>query len=187
MDNNNKKHTSECRDQVQMLPVEERVAFLLQFHRGNSKEDVEVEEEDQKSVPLDVCAGSFTDTQYPTPPFLDEQEPDDLPRPEEDLEPEDTITHWCPMCAKSPCVFLEWQEELERPVNIMYPEVSNKAKRYHMYLHMSAKLDGHMGKGKCLPSCVSQGLRDLFPSEEYVGFKPDHYESGARDERNEST
>ena len=93
------------------------------------------------------------------------------------------------MCAKSPCVFLEWQEELERHVDIMYPEVSNKAKRYHMYRHMLRKLHGHMGKGKRkrLPSCILQGLRDLFPSEEYVGFKPDPLKSGARGERNEST
>ena len=62
-----------------MLSVEERVAFLSQFHHGNSKEDVEIEEEEQKSDPLDVCAGSFPDSHYPTPPFLDEQEPDDLP------------------------------------------------------------------------------------------------------------
>jgi hypothetical protein len=51
-------------------------------------------------------------------------------------------------------------------VDIMYPEVTNKAKR-----HMSRTLNGHLGKGnqKPLPRYFQQGLRDLFPLEDYMG------------------
>ena len=75
---------------------------------------------------------------------------------------------------------MEWEEELVRHMDIMYPEVPNKEKRYHMYRHMLRKLHGHFGKGnqKPLPPCFQQGLRDLFPSEEYVGFRENNFDSG---------
>jgi hypothetical protein len=58
----------------------------------------------------------------------------------------------------------------------MYPEETNRAKRYHMYRRMSQELHGHLGKGtrKPLPGCFVQGLRDLYPEGEalgYTGFK----------------
>jgi hypothetical protein len=67
----------------------------------------------------------------------------------------------------------------------MYPEVTNKAKWYHMYRHMSRKLHGPLGKGNHRPllGCFQQGLRDLFPSEEYTGFKSSPFESGSRGDR----
>jgi hypothetical protein len=51
-----------------------------------------------------------------------------------------------------------------------------------MYRHMTRRLHGQLGKGnrRPLPKCFTQGLRELFPSDDYVGFKPSPFESGPR-------
>jgi hypothetical protein len=56
----------------------------------------------------------------------------------------------------------------------MYPKVSNVAKWFHMYHHMSQQLHGPLNKGerKKLLGCFETGLRAMFPSDWYVGFKP---------------
>jgi DNA-directed RNA polymerase subunit M/transcription elongation factor TFIIS len=98
-------------------------------------------------------------------------------------EPED---EWlCPTCNHSPCSFVQWQEELERIVDLMHPEATNKSKRYHMYKHIIRRLHGTLGKGnrKEVPVCFSQGLADLYPSEYYTGYKPNPFESGPRGDR----
>jgi DNA-directed RNA polymerase subunit M/transcription elongation factor TFIIS len=147
------------------------------------KEDTK-EDDPPSSPPWDQCEGAFPDSCYPTPPSLEEQEPDDLPRQENQEPPAEDEWH-CPVCKNSPCLFLQYQDEVERQVDIMYPEVTNKQKRYHMYRHMSRRLHGHLGKGKRkpLPECFTRGLRELFPSEDYVGFKPSPFESGPRGDR----
>jgi hypothetical protein len=80
--------------------------------------------------------------------------PDNLPHAEDQEMPAED-DWFCPCCAHSPCSFLQWQEELEQIVDIMYPEVSNKQKCYHMYRHITRKLHGHLRKGNCksLPGC----------------------------------
>ena len=130
---------------------------------------------------VNVLDGDFPNSQYPTPPVLEEQVPDDLLRPEEDLKPPDEEEKWkCPNCSHSPCSLLQWQDKLERVVDLMAPEVTNKEKRYHMYRHCTRRLHGRLGKGNCkpLPQCFQQGLKELYPSEEYTGFKPNAFESG---------
>jgi hypothetical protein len=80
----------------------------------------------------------------------------------EDEEPKD---EWYrPHCRSSTYDFLQWQEELERIVDTMYPEVVDKQKRFHMYCHMTHKLHGHLGKDnwKPLPPCFQQGLPEGF-------------------------
>jgi hypothetical protein len=62
------------------------------------------------------------------PPNLYEQIPDDLP-PAEEQEPPPEDEWCCSNCGNSPCLFLQWQEELERIIDIMYPKVTIKAKR----------------------------------------------------------
>ena len=154
---------------------------VQRFHTSTTYDQEEEEEEDDvEEVRIDKCEGAFNDSCYPVPPVLEEEEPDDLPRAEVQEEPQEM--HWCPACKKSPCVFLEWQEELERCVDLMAPEVTNKSKRYHMYRHMSRRLNGQMGKGnrKQLPQCFERGLRELYPSEEYSGFKANSFDSGPR-------
>jgi hypothetical protein len=62
---------------------------------------------------------------------------------------------FCLQCSGSPCQFLQWQEELERIVNCMNPDLSNKQKRYELYRHVTRRRHGTLGKGNCkpLPSC----------------------------------
>jgi hypothetical protein len=104
--------------------------------------------------------------------------PEDLSCAEEQEPP--SKDEWLfPHCLHWPCSFLWWQEELERLVDIMYPEVSNKEKWYHMYKHIICKLHGPLGKGNCrpLPWCFWQGMRDLYPFEYYTGYKPNPFKS----------
>ncbi len=81
---------------------------------------------------------------------------------------------FCEHCGHSPCHFLQWQEELERIVDIKYPEVTNKQKDYNMYSHITCRLHGPLGKDnrRPLPLCFGQGMRDLYPSKYYTGYKP---------------
>jgi hypothetical protein len=170
-----------------MMSSEHRCQLGQQDDEEESKEKKEDYKEERQEYkeesiePWDQCAGSFPDSVYPTPPVLEEQVPEDLPKEENEEPPAEDEWH-CPVCMNSPCLFLQYQDELERHVDIMYPEVTNKQKRYHMYRHMSRRLHGHLGKGKRkpLPECFTTGLRELFPSEDYVGFKPSPFESGPR-------
>jgi hypothetical protein len=143
------------------------------------EEEEEEEEEAKVSVVVVVVKeetdtieedGPFPDDQYPTAPEWDDQDPDDVQQ-----EPPIDSTY-CHICLQTHCLFLQWQEDLEASVEIMYPEETNRAKRYHMYRRMSRELNGHLGKGnrKPLPGCFTQGLRDLYPEGEgkkCTGFK----------------
>jgi hypothetical protein len=146
-------------------------------------EETKEEEEKRLDAIYDPCAGSFPDSCYPPPPVLEEERPEDLPLQVDQDEPCDEW--YCKHCRKSPCLFLQWEEELDAHVDIMYPEVSNVAKRFHMYRYMSRQLHGPLKKGerKRLPECFETGLRAMFPSDRYVGYKPDRWSSGGRNER----
>jgi hypothetical protein len=99
---------------------------------------------------------------------------------EEEEAPEDGW--FCLECSESPCQFLQWQEELERIVDCMNPDASNKQKRFQLYQHVSRRRNGPMGKGnrRQLPSCFERGMRDLYPSEKYTGYST-AYDSGPDD------
>jgi hypothetical protein len=101
----------------------------------------------------------------------EEELPNNPPCAEEQEPPED---RWfCPQCSESPCQFVQWQEELERIVDCMNPDLSNKQKRYELYRHVTRRRHGTLGKGnrKPLPSCFERGMRDLYPSEKYTGYQ----------------
>ena len=136
-------------------------------HSPDTKD--EQEEVDLKNG-IDKLEGSYQDNNYPPAPEWDDQSESDLPQ-EHPVHP-----LYCRFCLKTPCVFLQYQDELERVVEIMYPEETNKVKRYHMYRRMSRELHGPLGKGcrKPLPKCFVQGFRELYPDEDgkYTGF---HY------------
>ncbi len=133
----------------------------------------------KKSLGTSVRGLSLTPSIHHHPFLKTSQVPEDLPR-EENQEPPPEDEWDYAIGNNSPCLFVQYQDELERHVDIMYPAVTNKQKRYHMYRHMLQGLHGHLGKGKRkpLPGCFTQGLRELFPSEDYVGFKPSPFESG---------
>jgi HD-GYP domain-containing protein (c-di-GMP phosphodiesterase class II) len=108
------------------------------------------------------------------PAGCQDQECDD--RDADDL-PEEPPIDWmyCSYCLQTPCVFLQYQDEMERIVEVMYQQESNRTKRYHLYRRMSQELHGPLGKGcrKPLPKCFVQGFRDLYPDEadNYTGFR----------------
>jgi hypothetical protein len=114
----------------------------------------------------------------------EEELPDNPPSAEESAEEDEpTEDGWfCPHCSESPCQFLQWQEELERIVDCMNPDKSNKQKRFELYGHVTRRRHGTLGKGnrKPLPSCFEQGMRDLYPSEKYTGYQT-AYNSGPDD------
>jgi hypothetical protein len=110
----------------------------------------------------------------------EEELPDNPLSAEEDKPPEDGW--FCPHCSDSPCQFLQWQEELERIVDCMNPDKSNKQKRFELYRHVTRRCHGTLGKGKRkpFPSCFEQSMRDLYPSEKYTGYQT-AYNSGPDD------
>lgn len=135
---------------------------LLKVGDKDKEEPKKEEEKEEERVEVeDVCEGSFPDSEYPQPPFLEvleEQETDDSPPSVDGVDGVACVDQWlCPACNNSPCQFLQYQEELERIVDCLYPEVTNKTKRYHMYRHMSCRLHGPLGKGvrRKLPVCFT--------------------------------
>ena len=58
--------------------VEERVARLAGLAGFAGCKESESEEEEEDKV-IDNLGGSFPDSEYPTPPVLEEQAPNDLP------------------------------------------------------------------------------------------------------------
>jgi hypothetical protein len=110
----------------------------------------------------------------------EEELPDNPPCAEEDEPPEDGW--FFPHCSESLCQFLQWQEELERIVDCMNPDLSNKQRRCELYRHVTRRRHGTLGKGnrKPLLSCFKQGMRDLYPSEKYTGYQT-AYNSGLDD------
>jgi hypothetical protein len=172
--------------------MESKKEILTQLEDSKSEDEAEEETKEENKVEaqeeermeiFDECRGVFPDSCYPDPPFLEKQVPEDHPVQESQEQQEEA--GYCDICGHSTCQFLQWQDELERHVDIMYPEVTNKAKRYHMYRHMSRQLNGPLGKGKRkpLPTCLEQGIKDLFPSKDYIGFKYCPFESGPRGDR----
>jgi hypothetical protein len=120
----------------------------LKNKEEETKEEVKQEEQDKEEL-YDECEGSYPDLEYPPPAVLKEQVPDDLPCQEDQ---ETLPDEWYfPLCGKSPCLFLQWEEELDQIVDFMYPKVSNVVKRFHMYRHMTHKLHGPLRKGDVNP------------------------------------
>jgi hypothetical protein len=110
----------------------------------------------------------------------EEELPDNPPSVEHEEPPEDAW--FCPKCSDSPCWFLQWQQEIEVCVSVMSPDLSNKQKRYQLYRHITRRRHGMLGKGnrRPLPSCIEEGMKDLYPSEKYTGYKS-AYDSGPDD------
>ena len=108
-----------------------------------------------------------------SPPALewDEQDPDDV----QQEPPVDAM--YCGFCLITPCLFIQWQEDILRSEAYRDPGETNRAKRFIFYLMISRELFGHLGKGvrKPLPRCFVQGARELYPTSEaegvYTGFK----------------
>jgi hypothetical protein len=110
---------------------------------------------------------------YPPPLEWDEQDPDDV----QQEPPVDAF--FCGYCLITPCLMIQWQEDIERTDAALYdPGENNRVRRFRFYRNMTRELYGHLGKGvrKPLPRCFVQGARDFYPNDEpegtYTGFKP---------------
>jgi hypothetical protein len=68
----------------------------------------------------------------------EEELPHNLPCVEEQEPPE--YGWFCPQCSELPCQFVQWQEELERIVDLMNPDLANKQKMYQFYRHVSVAI-----------------------------------------------
>jgi hypothetical protein len=101
----------------------------------------------------------------------EEEVPDNPLYAEEQEPPEDGW--FCLKCPKLPCQFVQGQEELERIMDVMNPDLSNEQKRYQFYRYVSRPCHGTLGRGnhRPFPSCIQQGMRDLYPLEKYTGYK----------------
>jgi hypothetical protein len=182
------KMSSEHRRDSSPEPVERKMRKKGKAkEEENKKEEKKIVKREEKSLDEDIYdeCRAFPDSEYPTPPVLEECCPDDHPKIENVWQDEPEDEWFCQTCKHSPCSFLQWQEELERIVDLLHPEATNKSKRYHMYKHIIRRLHGTLGKGnrKEVPVCFSQGLADLYPSEYYTGYKPNPFESGPRGDR----
>jgi hypothetical protein len=140
---------------IVMSAEERRVASMPEVvqEEVEVEEEEKVEEETGEENSLVVYHG-----EYQTPPVLDEEAPGDLPVQEEQdppSDPEEEYWH-CIVCLGRPCFFRQWQQEMERIVEILHSDTTNKSKRYHMYRHMSRHLHGPMGfrNRKRLPSSI---------------------------------
>jgi hypothetical protein len=150
--------TSEHRDR------RERRILECNLYIASDEEDPSTEEEKEEEG----------DDKELEAPVEESQVPDDLPREENQEEPEED--RWlCPSCESSPCEFLQAQEEMERVVSIMAADSTNRAKRFHTYQFMTRRIHGQLRKKERipLPACCKDGIAELFPSEDgkYTGFR----------------
>jgi hypothetical protein len=175
---NKHEMSSEDRGEDGGIKKKARVEIVIKKEVKEKAIKEEVEEISDREDIIDFCEG-YPDSCYPIPPVVDEVMPDDhVIQVDQEPPPEDEW--YCETCGKSPCQFVQWQEELETCVCIMHPEASNVAKRFHMYRHMSRKLHGPLKKGerKRLPECFETGLRALYPSGKYKGYNPGPFDCG---------
>jgi hypothetical protein len=103
---------------------------------------------------------------------LEEEMPDDLPHNVYEMEPVEDVWR-CNVCKNSPCMFLQLQDEIIQRVALMGTECTNKTRRYHTYRYLTRRIHGVLRKleRRPLPDCFSQGMKELYPSPEYTGFK----------------
>jgi class 3 adenylate cyclase len=141
---------------------------VSQASEGEGKES---DEEENKKKGEPKVKKEEEEPYNPPAPEWDEQDPDNI----EQEPPVDPL--YCQFCLYTPCLFLQWQEDIEQAERLMYPDKTNRAKRFIFYRRMTRELYGHLGKGvrKPLPRCFVQGARDLYPNGEaedvYTGFK----------------
>jgi DNA-directed RNA polymerase subunit M/transcription elongation factor TFIIS len=89
----------------------------------------------------------------------------------------------CPECGEDPCVFFQHEELLVAYDDAEYglttsvePLPDNNIRRKKLYRQLTLMLNGGpLGAGvrKPLPSCCVSAIRDMHPSDTFMGFKSD--------------
>jgi hypothetical protein len=114
----------------------------------------------------------------------------------EDTEiPADEVEESCPVCGEDPCVFYQHAEHLlafdeaEHGSLAQEDVPPNNIRRKLMYRQMTLLINGGpMGRvRKELPQCVVTAIREMVPSESYMGFRElpvenNEQEAGAEEE-----
>jgi hypothetical protein len=87
----------------------------------------------------------------------------------------------CPECGQAPCVFFEHEELLVEYDDAEYglttsvePIPSNNIRRKKLYRQLTLMLNGGpLGAGvrKPLPTCCVSAIRDMLPSDTFMGYK----------------
>jgi hypothetical protein len=86
----------------------------------------------------------------------------------------------CPECGEDPCVFGQHEELLvlfddtEHGTGSTEPIPTNNVRRKKLYRQLTLMLNGGpLGAGvrRPLPTCCISAVRDMLPSESYMGFK----------------
>jgi hypothetical protein len=90
---------------------------------------------------------------YPPALEWDEQDPDDIQQ-----EPPVDAMYCAGYCLITPCLFIQWQEEIERTDALLDPGENNRVRWFRFYRNMTREIYGHLGKGigKPLPRCFVQ-------------------------------
>ena len=81
----------------------------------------------------------------------------------------------CRYCLQDPCVLqTEYDALLEIGSAMEHRNCPNNEIRFAMYRHMSNAIHGHLGAGnrRQLPNCVEFRIRNMYPDERYVGYRP---------------
>jgi hypothetical protein len=108
--------------------------------------EIVVEQEETKSI---------DDEEYPTSPKWDDQDPDDV----QQEPPPDAM--FCGFCLITPCLMIQWQEDILRSEAHMDPGKTNRVKRFNFYQTMTRELYAISARAfvsPCLPaSCKEQG------------------------------
>jgi hypothetical protein len=141
-----------------------------QPNQSNGGKDTHEGEETKKSE--SVLQEEEEEEPY-SPPALKREERH--PNNNQQQPPVDAM--YCGFCLITPCLFLQWQKDIERSEAHMDPEETNRLKRFNFYRRMRRELYGHLGKGVCkpLPHCFVQEARELYPNNKaedvYTGLK----------------
>jgi hypothetical protein len=109
----------------------------------------------------------------------DEVDDNNKKRAAEEEDPEDEEK--CQECGESPCIFFEHEELLVAYDDAEYgletsvePLPDNNIRRKKLYRQLTLMLNGGpLGAGvrKPLPSCCVSAIRDMLPSDTFMGFK----------------
>jgi hypothetical protein len=94
------------------------------------------------------------------------------------------------LCGKKPCVWVSERETVIAMDEVEHGHaIVNKTRRKIGFRHMFRVINGGPGqKGvrKRLPVCVENGIRALFPDDEYMGFREEWKLSDHRHKSNTS-
>lgn len=125
----------------------------------------------------DVPNVAFLHEQAPVVEEEDEEE--DIKEDVPPVIPADEIEESCPVCGEDPCLFVQHAEMLlafeEAELAGLAPEdvPPNNLRRKALYRQMTLLINGGPLGAKVrkqLPDCVVTGIREMLPSDSFMGF-----------------